>query len=60
MGFELLRKRVTVPSTNVLIATCGIEMDAAVMHADRHFDLMAKHINLKVESYVDQKGGIVQ
>lgn len=52
LGFTLRRKGVTVPHTDILIATCALRASAVVVHADAHFDLMAKHSPLKVESYV--------
>ncbi|MDY6990643.1 MAG: PIN domain nuclease [Thermodesulfobacteriota bacterium] len=52
LGFTLRRKGVTVPHTDILIATCALRASAVVVHADAHFDLIAKHYPLKVESYV--------
>jgi len=52
LGFTLRRKGVTVPHTDILIATCALRASAVVVHADAHFDLMAKHSPLKVESHV--------
>ena len=52
IGFTLRREGVTIPYTDILIATCALAKDCIVLHADNHFDLMAEHINLKAESYV--------
>jgi predicted nucleic acid-binding protein len=52
LGFTLRRKGITVLYTDILIATCALRASAVVVHADAHFDLMAKHSPLKVESYV--------
>lgn len=52
LAFELRRKGITVPHTDILVSTCAREMGAIIVHADSHFDLMKKHFNLKVESYV--------
>ena len=51
LAFKLRRKGVTVPYTDILIAACALEVKATVMHADAHFDLISKHIELKVESF---------
>jgi len=52
LGFTLRRKGVTVPHTDILIATCALRASAVLVHADAHFDLIAKHSPLQVESYV--------
>ena len=52
MGFKLRRKGITVPYTDILICACALSQDCRVLHADNHFDLMAKHLNLKCESFV--------
>lgn len=51
-GFRLKRKGLTIPSTDVLIATCALHEDAVLLHGDAHFDLIAKPLGLKVESHV--------
>lgn len=51
-AFTLRRKGLTIPYTDVLIAACALQADATLVHADRHFDLIADHTQLKVESYV--------
>jgi len=51
-AYKLRRRGLTVPSTDVLIATCSLMTDSTVLHSDAHFDLMAKPLGLKVESLV--------
>ena len=53
LAFKLRRKGVTVPHTDILIAACALEVEAAVVHADAHFDIISKHAQLKVESFVE-------
>jgi hypothetical protein len=50
LAFGLRRQGVTIPYTDILIASCALLSDSIVLHADNHFDLMAKHRELKVES----------
>ena len=57
IAFELRRKGITVPYTDILIAACALKSGAVLIHADRHFDLMAPHIRLDVESYVQEAKG---
>ncbi|MBT8368575.1 MAG: PIN domain nuclease [Deltaproteobacteria bacterium] len=52
LGFKLRRKGVTVPHTDILIGACALKTESTIMHADAHFDMMAKHTKLKVESFV--------
>jgi predicted nucleic acid-binding protein len=52
LGFNLRRKGVTVPHTDILIATCALQSGSIIVHADAHFDMMAKHAVIKVESFV--------
>lgn len=53
IAFDLRRKGLTLPYTDILIAACARKSGSAIVHADSHFDLIADHIGLKVESYVD-------
>lgn len=50
LSFKLRRKGLTVPYTDILTAACAINAKAILVHADAHFDLMAEHTDLKVES----------
>src|SRR4030042_3452793 len=50
-GFKLRRRGLTVPSTDVLIASCALQWGAVLLHADAHFDLMEKPLGLRNESY---------
>ena len=50
-GFKLKPKGLTIPSTDVLIASCALQAGAVLLHADVHFDLMEKPLGLQCESY---------
>ncbi len=52
LGFNLRRKGVTVPHTDILSAACALQSGSIIVHADAHFDMMAKHAVIKVESFV--------
>jgi predicted nucleic acid-binding protein len=56
MAFDLRRKGITVPYTDILMAACALKTESTLVHADAHFDLMASHIGLKVESFVQEAG----
>jgi predicted nucleic acid-binding protein len=53
LTFSLRRKGITVPYTDILIAASALMVDATIVHADSHFDLMRPQCGLKVESFVD-------
>jgi len=53
LGYKLRRKGLTIPHTDILIAACALSEECVLLHADNHFDLIAKNVNLKVESYVN-------
>jgi len=55
LAFKLRRKGITVPYTDILIAACALQTGSTVVHADAHFNLMAGHISLKVESFVPRR-----
>jgi predicted nucleic acid-binding protein len=59
-GFRLRREGLTVPSTDVLIAACAKEEEAVLLHADAHFDLMARPLDLRVESQIPLLRGIMR
>lgn len=50
LAFNLRRRGVTIPYTDILIAACALHANAIILHADAHFDLISKHFELKVES----------
>ena len=52
LAFMLHRKGITVPCTDILIASAALYSKATLLHADIHFDLIAKHTELKVESFM--------
>ncbi|MBL7210114.1 MAG: PIN domain-containing protein, partial [Dehalococcoidia bacterium] len=52
MGFQMRREGIAVPFTDLLIASVAADVDAVVVHRDRHFNVIAQHLSLKVESHV--------
>jgi len=49
-SFGLFRKGITVPLTDTYIALLCIENQAAILHRDKHFDLIAQKSSLKILS----------
>jgi len=53
LGFALRRRGVTTALPDLLIAASALEHDAIVVHSDEDFDNIAKHSDLRVESYAE-------
>lgn len=53
LAFQLRRASKTIPHIDILIATAAIVAGIPLLHADRHFDLMAEETDLAVESLKD-------
>jgi predicted nucleic acid-binding protein len=47
-GYELRRKGVHIPLTDTIIAGLALEWSCTLMHSDKHFDLIARHTDLKI------------
>jgi hypothetical protein len=52
LSFKLRRRGKIIPYTDILIGSAAILADALLLHADRHFDLMAEDTDLNVKSFV--------
>jgi predicted nucleic acid-binding protein len=52
LSFNLRRKGLTIPYTDIVIAACALTADLTLMHVDAHFDAISKQVGLKVESHV--------
>ncbi len=48
MRFDLRQKGHTVPMPDVLIACCALLYDCELLHADRHFDVIARVTPLRI------------
>jgi len=52
LAFDLKRKGMSVPYADIVIAASALKERAVLVHADSHFDSIAHHTDLKVESFV--------
>ncbi len=50
LAFDLKRNGVNIPYTDIFIAASAIQENAILLHADTHFNTIAKYSSLKVES----------
>lgn len=52
IAFDLKRKGMSIPYPDIFIAASALKEGAVLINADSHFDLIAEHTDLKVESLV--------
>ncbi len=45
--FHLRRRGITIPATDIIIATLAKENDCVLLHADHHFELAINHMQFK-------------
>ena len=55
LRFELRRKGHVVPVPDALIASCALLYDCELLHADRHFDMIARRTPLRIHRVAAQK-----
>jgi hypothetical protein len=51
-GFSLRKKGITVPSLDIIIASIARVHDCTLLHHDRHFNLVAKHLGTKTIDFL--------
>lgn len=52
LAFDLKRKGLNLPYTDIFIAASALKEKAILIHADSHFDHISKYTDLEVESFV--------
>jgi predicted nucleic acid-binding protein len=50
MGSKLRSKGISVPSTDLIIATSAIAHGVTLYHIDKHFDLISSHFSLRAKN----------
>lgn len=51
LGSSLRRKGITIPATDLIIASSAIKADCTIYHIDSHFDTLADHVSLKAINF---------
>jgi predicted nucleic acid-binding protein len=51
MGFRLRQKGMTIPATDLIIASCALINGLEILHLDKHFDLIKTVYPLKTISF---------
>jgi len=57
LSFKLRQQGKVVPYTDILIGSAAMVNNCMLLHADRHFDLMAEDTDLKVRSLISAVTG---
>jgi predicted nucleic acid-binding protein len=52
LAFDLKRKGISIPYSDIVIAASALKERATLIHADSHFDTISGHTDLRVESFV--------
>ena len=52
-GYELRRKGMTVPTTDIIIAASAKIYNCSLLHYDKHFRAIAKHLQINAVDYID-------
>ena len=55
IGFDLRRKGITIPGTDLIIAACALVSKAELIHFDSHYKYIADHYPLKEVSQLNLK-----
>lgn len=58
LAFELYRQDKTISYTDILIAATALQAGVSLLHADRHFDVIAESTGLAVDSLVSLVKGL--
>ena len=53
-GYNLRRKGITVPTVDILILSIAKVHSCSVLHHDKHFKLVAKHLGVIALDYIDE------
>lgn len=52
LAFDLKRKGISIPYADIVIAASAMKERTILVHTDAHFDSIADHTDLRVESFV--------
>jgi len=53
-GYDLRRKGITIPTIDILILSIAKIYDCSVLHHDKHFKLVAKHLGVIALDCIDE------
>jgi hypothetical protein len=53
-GYDLRRKGITIPTIDILISSIAKVHNCSILHHDKHFKLVAKHLGVIALDYIDE------
>jgi hypothetical protein len=53
-GYDLRRKGITIPTIDILILSIAKVHNCSILHHDKHFKLVAKHLGVIALDYIDE------
>jgi predicted nucleic acid-binding protein len=53
IGYELRRKGITVPTLDIVIASAARIHNCSLLHHDKHFRTLGKHLQMSAVDYID-------
>ncbi len=53
-GYDLRRKGITIPTIDILILSIAKVHNCSVLHHDKHFKLVAKHLGVIALDFIDE------
>ena len=53
-GYDLRRKGITVPTIDILILSIAKVHRCSILHHDKHFNLVAKHLGVIALDFIDE------
>jgi len=53
-GYDLRRKGITVPTLDIIIVSTAKVHNASLLHHDKHFRHVAKHLGIVALDYIDE------
>lgn len=54
-GYNLKKNGITVPTIDLIIASIAKAYDYTLIHHDRHFKLVTKHLDLSIIDFIDEQ-----
>ena len=54
-GYNLKKKGLTIPTIDLIIASIAKSYDYTLIHHDRHFRLVTKHLDISIIDFIDEQ-----
>ena len=54
-GYNLKKNGLTIPTIDLIIASIAKSYDYTLIHHDRHFRLVTKHLDISIIDFIDEQ-----